>query len=125
MKSFLCLVGLIGLLTVSGVSYAQTTPASTPAADSTTLQSYVGTYTFNSGSPIQKFTVTTEKGELYGEADDFGKNRLVKQAGADTYKSTSSYGSIITFVRDAATRTITSLTLAAQGAELTAKKATP
>ena len=125
MKSILTTWLLTSLLTTAAVSAnAQTAPtsATAPSADSTNLSAYAGSYTFGSGSPIQKFTVSAEKGELYGEADSYGKNKLVKQAKADTYQSTSSYGSIITFVRDAATKAVTSLTLAAQGTELSAKK---
>lgn len=125
MKRILTTGLLTGLLTVAAVTAnAQTTPApaTAPSADSTNLSAYAGSYTFGSGSPVQKFTVSTEKGELYGEADSFGKNKLVKQTKADTYQSTSSYGSIITFVRDTATKAITGLTLAAQGTELSAKK---
>ncbi|MDB5241368.1 MAG: hypothetical protein JWP57_1993 [Spirosoma sp.] len=128
MKTLLTTCLLASLLAVATTisSTAQTVqPATvpTPSADSTNLSAYIGVYSFNSGSPIQKFTVTTEKGELYGEADGFGRNKLVKQAKADTYQSTSSYGSIITFVRDA--KAVTGLTLAAQGTELVGKKANP
>ena len=129
MKTFLTTCLLTSLLTIAGVttSKAQTAqPATvpTPSADSTNLNAYVGVYSFNSGSPVEKFTISTEKGELFGEADSFGKNKLVKQAKADTYQSTSSYGSIITFVRDANAnaKAVTGLTLAAQGTELVAKK---
>lgn len=128
MKHILTTGLLTGLLTTAVVSVnAQTQPATAtattaPSADSTNLSAYAGSYTFASGSPIQKFTVSTEKGVLYGEAESYGKNKLVKQAKADTYQSTSSYGSIITFVRDAATKAVTGLTLAAQGTELSAKK---
>ncbi|GAB2561214.1 DUF3471 domain-containing protein [Spirosoma areae] len=120
MKQTLNLLLLISLLTIATGANAQT--AST---DSTNLKAYVGSYTFSGGSPVQKFTVTAEKGELFGEADSYGRNKLLKQAKADTYQSTSSYGSIITFVRDAATKAVTSLTLAAQGNELAAKKDNP
>lgn len=124
MKFILTTWLLAGLLTTAAITAnAQTQPATAPAlsADSTNLKAYAGAYSFASGSPIQKFTVSTEKGDLYGEADGYGKNKLVKQAKADTYQSTSSYGSIITFVRDA-TKTITGLTLAVQGTELAARK---
>lgn len=118
MKSILTLllVGSLLMLTTS-------VKAQTASADS--LKAYVGSYTFASGSPIQKYTITAEKGDLFGEADTYGKNKLVKQAKADTYQSTSSYGSIITFVRDAATKTVSSLSMAIQGTELTAKKDNP
>ncbi|MFD2573120.1 DUF3471 domain-containing protein [Spirosoma soli] len=119
MKSFLSLLLVLSLSALSYTASAQTTSATT---DSTKLKAYTGSYTFASGSPIQKYTVTTEKGELYGEADTYGKNKLVKQAKDDTYQSTSSYGAMITFVRDAATKAVTSINLSAQGNELTAKK---
>ena len=125
MKSILITWLLTGVLTIAAITTnAQTQPATAPvpSADSTNLSAYTGAYTFGSGSPVQKFTVSTEKGELYGEADSFGKNKLVKQAKADTYQSTSSYGSIIIFVRDATTKAVTGLTLAALDTELVAKK---
>lgn len=120
MKQSLYLLVVASLLAVVSTANAQTA-----SADSANLKAYAGSYSFASGSPLQKFTVTSDKGELYGEADSYGKNKLVKQAKADTYQSTSSYGSIITFVRDAATKAITSLTMAVQGTELSAKKDNP
>lgn len=108
---------LIGLL----ISFTAVN-AQTVTADSTNLNAYIGTYTFSSGSPIEKMSVTVDNGKLYGEADSYGKNELLKQEQANTYKSTSSYGSIITFMRDAATSAVTGLTMAVQGTELTAKK---
>lgn len=120
MKQFLSSLLIISLVTVAAAANAQTV-----ATDSTVLKSYAGTYTFASGSPLQKYVITAEKGDLFGEADSYGKNKLLKQANADTYQSTSSYGSIITFVRDAATKAITSLTIAIQGTELSAKKDNP
>lgn len=122
MKSILSMLLVTGLVLFATVSTAQTTAGVKAGADSTNLKDYAGSYTFAQGSPVQKFTVSVDKGELYGEADSYGKNKLVKQAKADTYQSTSSYGSIITFVRDATTKAVTSLTLAAQGTELPAKK---
>ena len=119
MKFSLCFLVFCCLLATVNRATAQTTAA----ADS--LKAYAGSYSFESGSPLQKFVVTAEKGDLYGEADSYGKNKLVKQPKADMYQSTSSYGSIITFVRDAATKTITGLTLALQGSEIAAKKDTP
>lgn len=124
---------LVSLLAIAHVANAQTTTApavstsaaSTSATDSTALKSYVGSYTFSSGSPVQKFTVTTDKGELFGAADDYGKNKLLRQAKADTYLSTSSYGSTITFSRDATTQAVTGLTLTIQGTDLSAKRDTP
>lgn len=116
---------LIGLLLLASGANAQTNPVATSPADSTMLKAYAGSYSFSSGSPIQKYVITAEKGELFGEADSYGKNKLLKQGKADTYQSTSSYGSIITFVRDAATKAVTGLTMAIQGTELSAKRDTP
>ena len=124
------------LMTAAVTANAQTKPApatttataitaTASSADTTNLSAYAGSYSFASGSPIQKFVVSAEKGDLYGEADSYGKNKLVKQAKSDTYQSTSSYGSIITFVWDTATKAITGLTLAIQGTELAAKKDNP
>ena len=115
MKSILTVLFVGSLLTFA--------KAQTASPDS--VKAYVGSYTFASGSPIQKYTITTDKGDLFGEADSYGKNKLVKQAKADTYQSTSSYGSMITFVRDAASKAVTSLSMAIQGSELTAKKDNP
>ena len=127
MKSILTTWLLTSLLTTAAavtVNAQTTAPATAPAADSTDLSAYAGAYTFESGSPVQKFTVSTEKGDLYGEADGYGKKKLIKQAKADTYQSTSSYGSMITFERDA-TKAVTGLTLSAQGTTIAAKKDKP
>ncbi len=123
MKPLQKLLVVSSLISWATLSNAQTTPVST--ADSANLKAYAGSYTFASGSPVQKYAITIDKGELYGEADSYGKNKLVKKAKADTYQSTSSYGSIITFVRDAATKAVTSLNMSAQGTELSAKKENP
>ncbi|MBN8825279.1 MULTISPECIES: DUF3471 domain-containing protein [unclassified Spirosoma] len=117
MKTILTLLVGIALVALATPSNAQTT-----VADSVALKPYTGSYTFESGSPIQKFTLTADKGELYGEADSYGKNKLLKQDKADTFKSTSSYGSVITFIWDAATKAVTGFSMAIEGSTLTAKK---
>lgn len=123
MRHLLTIFLMLGLSSLLTVAQAQTSTA--PAADSTTLKAYAGTYTFESGSPVQKYTISTEKGALYGEADTMGKNKLVKQDKADTFQSTSSYGSILTFQRDAAAKTVTGFSMAIQGSTLTATKDKP
>lgn len=107
------------LLVIPATAIAQTN------APADSLTAYVGTYTFSSGSPISTFTVTADKGVLYGEAESYGKYKLVKQPAADTYQSTSSYGSMITFVRETTTKAVTKLTLSAQGNDLSAQKDKP
>jgi len=118
-----CLALLIGLCTIgAATAYAQTaTPTATTAAAPITLNEYAGTYTFDTGSPISTYTVTVTEGNLNGDAG-MGAHKLVKLEKADQFQSTSSYGSIITFRRDAATKAITGLTLAVQGQEIVAKK---
>ncbi len=114
----------ISLFTLgAAVTYAQTaaTPMATTATASATLSEYAGTYTFDSGSPISSYTITVKEGNLNGDAG-MGTYKLNKLEKADQFQSTSSYGSIITFKRDAATKAVTGLTLAAQGQELAAKK---
>lgn len=123
MKQVITFYLLLGLIALTSLANAQTATAQT--ADSTALKAYAGTYTFESGSPVQKFTVTVDKGSLYGEADTMGKNKLVKQDKADTFQSTSSYGSVLTFNRDVTTKAVTSFSMAIQGATLLATKDKP
>jgi hypothetical protein len=91
-------------------------------ADSTELKAYAGTYTFAQNDNFKQFVVTVENGELYGAVDAYPKNKLVKQATADTFKSTSEYGSVFTFSRDAATKAVTGFKIQIMGNEVTAKK---
>ncbi|MEZ0542491.1 DUF3471 domain-containing protein [Fibrella arboris] len=98
-----------------------TTPVNATATSTTDLREYAGTYTFTSGSPISTYSISVKEGNLYGDAG-MGEYKLLKQEQADQYKSTSSYGSIITFIRDATTKAVTGLTLAAQGQALSATK---
>jgi hypothetical protein len=91
-------------------------------ADSTGLQAYAGIYTFPEGTPISQFVIKLEKGELTGEADSHGPNKLVKQTKPDTFQSTSQYASILTFTRDATTQEITGFTMQIMGQELIATK---
>ena len=89
----------------------------------TGLEKYTGKYVFTtSGSPISSFTITEKAGELFGEADSYGANKLIKQAEADKFVSTSSYGSTIIFVRHAETKKVTGLQLLIQGNTLEATK---
>lgn len=111
------------LFAFASVAYAQTTSSSTTAttAQTTDLTAYAGTYTFASGSPLSSYTVTVKDGSLHGDAG-MGNYKLNKLDKADQFQSTSSYGSIITFTRDASTKAVTGLTLAAQGQEISATK---
>jgi hypothetical protein len=116
---------LIFCLTCLSVSiYAKPTPAKrlilqkTIVADS--LDEYVGDYKMSDFFATYK--ITLDGGNLYGEADSYGANKLIKQKEADTFVSTSSYGSTIIFTRDATTKKVTGLKLMLQGNEVTGKK---
>lgn len=121
MKTYACLLLCLVALSTTTLAQTATTAPTTASATSQSLRDYAGTYTFASGSPISNYTITVKEGELYGDAG-MGTYKLLKQEAADQYKSTSSYGSIITFTRDAATKQITGLSLAAQGQQLNATK---
>jgi len=99
-----------------------TVPAPLLMADSTDLQAYAGTYEFASGSPLSQFVIKLEKGDLYGEADSYGANQLLKQPEPDTFKSTSQYGSVLTFTRNATTKAVAGFKMAIMGQELVARK---
>jgi hypothetical protein len=86
------------------------------------LKEYEGTYSFDSDSPVHKFIITIKDNDLYGEADSYGANKLIKQTDADTFLSTSSYGSTIVFTRDTSTKKITGLNLIIQGNTLKATR---
>ena len=112
---------------LTAVAQSSTTPtAVTATTDADTLQAalreYAGTYNFADGSPISTYSVTVKAGHLHGDAG-MGDYKLVKQPKADQFQSTSSYGSVITFTRDATTKAVTGLTLSARGQELTATRA--
>jgi hypothetical protein len=90
-------------------------------ADSTELAQYAGTYSFPAGSPVSTITITLEKGELYGEVDGYGRNKILKQTEDHIFKSTSSYGTMYIFQREA-DKTISGVLLQLMGQELVAKK---
>lgn len=124
MKATLLLSGVLCLALPGAPALASTRPLQFDAAsrDSTDLQAYAGTYEFASGSPIGQFVIKLEKGDLYGEADSYGANKLMKQPEPDTFKSTSQYGSVLTFIRDPTTKQVTGFKMAIMGQELVAKR---
>lgn len=84
------------------------------------LTEYLGDYKMSDFFSIYK--ITLDGGNLYGEADSYGANKLIKQKEVDTFLSTSSYGSIIVFTRDVATKKVTGIKLNLQGNEVIGKK---
>ncbi|MEZ4904342.1 MAG: DUF3471 domain-containing protein [Spirosomataceae bacterium] len=86
------------------------------------LEAYVGTYKMIDNAYFSVFKITIKEGSLYGEADENGANKLLKQEQADTFKSTSQYGSIIKFKRNTETNKVTGLTLNLQDTEMVGEK---
>jgi len=80
------------------------------------LDEYLGEYKMKEYFSVYK--ITKDGGFLYGEADSYGNNKLLKQKDFDTYVSTSSYGSTIIFTRDATSRKVTGIKMILQGNEV-------
>ncbi|GAB3171452.1 DUF3471 domain-containing protein [Telluribacter humicola] len=74
-------------------------------------EEYAGTYQFKNTEFITNFVVKVSDGALYGEADSHGSNKLLPQDKPDVFKSTSQYGSLVTFKRDPSTRKVVGLVL--------------
>ena len=109
---------LIAFLFIScfcaNISFAQTA-----VADS--LKQYVGTYKMKGDAPFQTYTISFADGSISGEADSYGGNKLIKKEGSDKFQSTSSYGSIITFTRNA-DKKVTGFKMEIQGSAILADK---
>ena len=84
------------------------------------LAEYVGEYKMS--ALFTTYKITIDGGNLYGEADSYGANKLIKQKETDTFLSTSSYGSTIVFTRDATTKKVKGIKLNLQGNETTGTK---
>ncbi len=125
MKKTALLAIIIGVCTAMYSSKAtsfRNTPTVHSISQPVDLEEYAGKYTFTtSGSPISSFVITVKDGDLYGEADSYGANKLLKQAEEDKFVSTSSYGSTIIFTRDA-TKKVNGLQLIIQGNTLEATR---
>ena len=87
-----------------------------------TLEEYVGTYNFKDSGYFSSYTITLKDSALYGEADSYGVNKLIKQDKPDVFQSTSQYGSIITFKRNPDTKKITGLMLLIQNTEMNGER---
>jgi hypothetical protein len=83
------------------------------AADTTAYSTYVGVYKLDENGVLETYTVTTEGGKLYGQANGYDKTALTKQADAHHFKS--GYGSDVIFVSEAADKPITKVKLVIQG----------
>ena len=108
------------LLSTSSLAVLAQTAASKPAVkDSVNLSDYVGVFKFS--ETFSQATITLKDGFIFGEVDSYGNNKLLPEAEADTFKSTSSYGTIYVFKRNPAKKVV-SLTLKVMGQELTGEK---
>ncbi len=72
-------------------------------------------------SYFQEAVISVKDGALYGEVDANGNYKLIPQE-TDTFKSTSSYGSVYEFKRDAQTKKVITLTLKVMGKKYPAIK---
>ena len=121
MKKLILIAWCIGMYTTL---WAKPTPLKKSlfqkqiVADS--LDEYLGEYKMKEYFSVYK--ITKDGGFLYGEADSYGNNKLLKQKENDTYVSTSSYGSTIIFTRDATTKKVTGIKMILQGNEVIGTK---
>jgi hypothetical protein len=106
---FIALFGLIGSTVM-----AQTT------SDSTALKQYAGVYKFS--ETFNQCTVVYKNGAIWAEVDENGQNKLIPQKDTDKFQSTSSYGTVFTFRRNA-DKVITSVKLELMGQEIVGEKA--
>ena len=84
------------------------------------LSDYVGKYKISDF--FQEAVVTEKDGFLFAELDTYGNNKLLKEPQADTFKSTSEYGTVFAFKRDATTQKIVGITLTLMGQSVSGTK---
>lgn len=114
----ICFLGISILL----MSLTNSSPVALSTGTADSLSEYVGTYKMKDNGYFSAFKITLKEGALFGEADENGANKLLKQDKPDTFKSTSQYGSIITFKRNPETKKVTGLSLLIQDTEMLADK---
>jgi hypothetical protein len=103
----------------SALSLTAQTETQQTAPKAEDLTAFVGSYKFT--EYFSKGVVEVKDGELYAEIDAYGKNKLIKQPEADTFKSTSTYGTVFKFKRNAEGK-VNGVTLQLMGQELTGEK---
>lgn len=118
MKKILFTLSLSLILTAV---MAKNAPTTSPAIDTAGLEQYAGIYNFD--GQLTKATVIVKENSLFSEVDSYGSNKLIALQDADTFQSTSSYGSIYVFQRDPATKMVTGVILKLMGQEIAGKKA--
>jgi hypothetical protein len=91
------IIGLFAFTLLCNIGFAQTQTDSIKV-DAAVLQQYAGTYKFTEN--FQQVVVEFKNGDLYAEVDQYGQNRIIAQKDG-SFKSTSSYGTVYTFLRNA------------------------
>ena len=123
MQKLLPIPLMLALVLTTGAAVAQqAAPPQTAPAPANSLTDYAGSYKFADNGYFTRLVVTVENGKVYGQVDANDKYEFVRQPAPDTFKSTSSYGSVFVFTRSAASRQITGVTMQIQGNELTASR---
>ena len=121
MKKFILIALCIGVYTsISAKSNPIKKPIFQKQILADSLDEFMGEYKMKDF--FATFKVTKDGGFLYGEADSYGSNKLLKQKEVDTYVSTSSYGTTIVFTRDPETKKVTGLKMLLQGNEVIGTK---
>ena len=87
--------------------------------DSVNLAEYAGIYKFK--EQFQQVTIELKDGSLFAEVDSYGSNKINKQKEDDTFLSTSSYGTIYVFQRNA-DKKIVAVKLKLMGQEIVGEK---
>jgi hypothetical protein len=113
----------LGLSLILMAVMAKNAPNTSPAIDTAGLEQYAGVYNFD--GQLTKATVIVKENALFSEVDSYGSNKLIALPDADTFQSTSTYGSIYVFQRDAVTKMVTGVILKLMGQEIMGKKAKP
>jgi hypothetical protein len=113
MKKWLWLCLLIG---VGATAWAQTPdPPKTPKPED-----YAGSYKM--ASFFTNLKTQVKDGALYGELDSYGQYLFKALEEADTFQSTSSYGTVFVFRRDPSTKRVVGVTVKLMGQEVTGDK---
>ena len=110
---------LLILAITSVTAFAQTALPKPSIKDSVNLADYVGVFKFS--ETFGQATITLKDGFIFGEVDSYGNNKLLPETDSDTFKSTSSYGTIYFFKRNTEKKVV-SLTLKVMGQEVTGVK---
>jgi hypothetical protein len=108
---------LFALTFVCSIAFAQN--SNEKSAEKPTLKEFEGVFKFK--ETFQQVKFEYKNGDLYAEVDQNGQNKLLVLPETDKFKSTSSYGSIFTFKRDA-DKKIIGVKIEIMGNELEAQK---